>query len=131
MNNFIYLYMGGDNAGKGERKNGSSEKKRPISMDDKKNKKQHTDYSKLESGERPRVSPDDLGNLVAEADTDALERYGGVKVCTPIPHHIVLFFGSIYLATISPPHALAHPSSPNSFLHTYHLNYSTSSLFIS
>ena len=95
--------MGGDNAGKGERKNGSSEKKRPISMDDKKNKKQHTDYSKLESGERPRVSPDDLGNLVAEADTDALERYGGVKVCTPIPHHIVLFFGSIYLATISPP----------------------------
>jgi hypothetical protein len=72
--------MGGDNTIKSDKKHVSSEiKDKHV---DHKHKKQHTDYSKLESGEAPRISPEDLGDLVAEADTDALEKYGGVKVCT-------------------------------------------------
>lgn len=45
-----------------------------------KHKKQHSDYSKLEGGENARISPEELGDLVAEGDTEALEKYGGVKV---------------------------------------------------
>lgn len=77
--------MGGDNSNKTDERPVSTEKKSrgdTKSTDDNKHiQKQNHDYSKLESGERVRISPEDLGELIAEADTEKLEQYGGVKVC--------------------------------------------------
>jgi hypothetical protein len=42
--------------------------------------KQHADYSRLEGGERARISADDLSELISENDIEALKKYGGVKV---------------------------------------------------
>jgi hypothetical protein len=80
--------MGGDNPIKSEKRRTSTDKR---ANDDKgkDNKKQTPkrqskshDYSKLEGGENARISPEDLGELIAEADLDKLEQYGGVKVCS-------------------------------------------------
>lgn len=71
--------MGLDSNSKAEKKDVSSEKKNKHAEKDVKHKKQHNNYSKLEGGEKPRISPEELGDLVAEADTDALKQYDGVK----------------------------------------------------
>jgi hypothetical protein len=82
--------MGADSITKSEGKHLSTDKKgKHVEKDDHKHTKQHSDYSKLESGERPRISPEDLGDLVAEADTDTLERYGGVKVCLALVFYLL------------------------------------------
>lgn len=67
---------------------------------DTKHKKQHSDYSKLESGGNARISPEDLGDLVAEADTDTLESYGGVKVCYNTQAHFVFVSSFFYTFTL-------------------------------
>lgn len=80
INDRNYFMGGGDTShNKSEKRRLSTEKAR---RDDKpKDNKQKHDYSKLEGGERARISPEDLGELIAEADTEKLEQYGGVKVC--------------------------------------------------
>lgn len=73
--------MGKESSSKSEDRQVSHEKKhKDTDEKPKKHEKQHTNYSKLEGGENARISAEDLGELVSERDTDAIEKYGGVKV---------------------------------------------------
>jgi hypothetical protein len=120
--------MGGDSSSKSPQKHLSTEKKHKHEEKDPQHKRdsnheqqrQHTDYSKLEGGENPRISPDDLSELVAEADIDKLEQYGGVEVThSTLPPPLSPPLSPLLSPPLlSPPSSLPPPLSPLSRLPT-------------